>query len=1140
MKKIRTVTLLTLVCITMIFFGRDLIFAAPVGVVSSEPEDTADLKPPTFIPDAKKGPTAHQKKITKVEGVRDSEPGVYWYQIDDGRFRAESYRAPGRFIYTNNIGTDFNPWPGVAEVVDKIEMKSSPLYKPHEWTDYTKGENKYHPSKISNEIITQVRTIDGRQDEQSEITALQITDLKTAVMITSKTGKKSMNENLYKQFLREDTGNKAWSDAIGGYLPWTKYKFGYYTPINIYWRGDIVEQKKITLTGKTSLKVGEETNLKAAVATMAAGQTDYGSPVDVSTGIHEWSSNNKGVVELVGNSGKIKGVKKGSAKITAVWKKDGYELTATITVTVNDGPPCKPGEPGCEETPPPPPMCTVPKPGTVIPGKYMDPVATAVIKADQRGSEQFDVLQGIPTSESLYGNILARNYLYQNKFVNMTGTCTFTVNVEKTWTLTWDPGKEITVDGKTETVSDPQSVQEPVNQTHKIERPYSFWAIDNLEVYKIDQGTLENYALPGDKITIFPEGYHEPEFTVEQTGNFYPPRDPGTVTAPGDSKDGGKSKPSPPSEDLKSFAEDAVGKVEVTNDSLDFNSQTIMNGERVEEKGPKPGSIPAPTQIGQDVLYSPNNMISKDKINKANTTSKGEIFYGLMPGNINGGSDQKFSIHGINTVTVHTPVVNYSSVTDDQAHNQKTNPNYSRAAFILDRPFKVRIPTNGQHVNYPGYGNRDYAKYFRTKQVKFPFDTYNGSRTIFYPKETWIDIPVNQLDTEFFLPVWVDEGDYQVDFRNIAENAPAVFSTQPSANQDLSHHVATDIEPVEVIGRVYDFRITDIVDYNWETVFRTQKGSATPRGTFYWTGQRDIDGDPRGNQLPYTLPIAPGKHPQQGYKNISVKTGYHFKFDLKTKGNMFSTRDGISITPSFDFVKKDGSGRQPVDLYYHSGSRNFIRVGSPQDTEKRYVILNERLRNVPQSEMQDTASYLYNHGGASGGMSAQAYAKLYMNKISKSKTWVGRYDWMLLSSGVRTLIGPKTGLPPSVNSERANAAVHRWYGEYSIPSDVYVVKKGTDLAAYGRGKGLDEKSDVFLKKGFIVVNFNIETIQDGNTAWPHLQYIHAPLMNQWKLEGFNNTYTDPYGNRFALTDGDTVFYHADQSSKKDFSSQVPH
>ena len=71
----------------------------------------------------------------------------------------------------------------------------------------------------------------------------------------------------------------------------------------------------------------------------------------------------------------------------------------------------------------------------------------------------------------------------------------------------------------------------------------------------------------------------------------------------------------------------------------------------------------------------------------------------------------------------------------------------------------------------------------------------------------------------------------------------------------------------------------------------------------------------RGNALPYTLPIAPGKHPVQGYKNAAVKTGYHFKFDLKTKGNMFGAQDGISITPSFYFVNADGSGRQAVDLY---------------------------------------------------------------------------------------------------------------------------------------------------------------------------------------------------------------------------------
>lgn len=73
------------------------------------------------------------------------------------------------------------------------------------------------------------------------------------------------------------------------------------------------------------------------------------------------------------------------------------------------------------------------------------------------------------------------------------------------------------------------------------------------------------------------------------------------------------------------------------------------------------------------------------------------------------------------------------------------------------------------------------------------------------------------------------------------------------------------------------------------------------------------------------------------------------------------------------------------------------------------------------------------------------------------------------------------------------------------------MKKGTDVAGYGRSHRLDEKAPIFLKDGYIIVNFNIETIRDGNTARPHLQYIHGPLMNQWQLEGFNRSYTDHTG-----------------------------
>ncbi|WP_231638690.1 DUF5704 domain-containing protein, partial [Paenibacillus sp. JCM 10914] len=182
-----------------------------------------------------------------------------------------------------------------------------------------------------------------------------------------------------------------------------------------------------------------------------------------------------------------------------------------------------------EEKGPPPPdpstaSCTAPTPGQTLNGRYMDPVVTARILADQRGSERFDVLQGIPTSESLYGNIIARNYLFQHTFVNMSGVCTFEVNVEKTWSLSWDPGQEGPEgpDGNPTTIPDPQTEEETVTERYTVQRPYSYWVIDNLEIYRIQQGVLRNYALPGEQITITPQGYQPPSYSTNRSGAFYP------------------------------------------------------------------------------------------------------------------------------------------------------------------------------------------------------------------------------------------------------------------------------------------------------------------------------------------------------------------------------------------------------------------------------------------------------------------------------------------------------------------------------------------------------------------------------------------------------------------------------------------
>ncbi|WP_413374503.1 DUF5704 domain-containing protein [Paenibacillus taichungensis] len=932
-----------------------------------------------------------------------------------------------------------------------------------------------------------------------------------------------------------------------------KWNADYQFNTDLYWKGLAEITKEINLTNGGQLQLKEKKQLNATVKTKT-GDGSFGAETNVNSGNGKttWTSSNPSVA-TVSSSGLVSAEAKGTTTITVLWEKDDFELTTTTVVGVEEDPGDDGGNNGgggsCT------PNIGPPSQGTTMNMSDLDPNANGVIKADNRGAEKSDVLKGIPTSESLYTNAFADNYLFKQAWAKMTGKTTYDCNVTITYVREWTiPGPEVCPPKGACSPGPPIKTGDSVTQPYnfQITRDYSYWKINNLEVYKIAKATMKNYALPGETVTMTPSGYIPPTLESKNDEAVESHVKPGQTSAisytPPKLTGGLNSPPDVPDDTsrLKGMAESNTPQSKVNNDLVKFNNTKIMDDAETTKDGPTPTNIPNPTTIGKDVLYKPNNMISNTLMNKENTTSSGEIHYDLIPGNVNGGSNKVLPINGINTVTVHTPVVNYALVSDDQPHNQKTIPDTTRSALILERPFIVRIPTSGQHLDvasYPGYGNRDYAKYFRIKQVRFPFDVYNADRSQFIPTNTWVDIPVNQLDTTFYLPVWVDEGNYQVEFRNIAENAPATFTEQPDANTNLAHHVASDTVPVEVIGRLYDFHVTDISDYNWENVFRKQLGSQEPTGVSYWTGLNSIDGDPRGNLVPFVLPIRPGSHPVQGFRNVAVKTGYHIKFDLKTKGNMFGKQDGVRITPTFYFVSKDGSSRQEVDLYYHRGQERLIRIGSAEDLEKRFVVLNSRLRNVPGTELGDTARYQYTYELTAEEQSQTTladYMVQLVDQTSHQKTWVGRYDWMILSAPIRTLIGPKTNIPTGVNVDRANAAIQRWYGEYSLPADVYAVPKGTNLEPLARQNQLDEKAAVFLKNGYIVVNFNLETVRNGNTGAPHLQYIHAPLMNQWQMEGFSNIPVDSQGKTRPVKDGDVVFYHADQSSRNDFQSQVPH
>lgn len=1072
-----------------------------------------------------------------------ANPGVYLYQDNDSKHTwiAETWRGNKKFPDTNPR----SEFPGIDTFENKINM-TLPVYKPTSKFTLVDKTPDMPFATMANLKLVGANNQTKNEDRTSSTVKLQIPD-KSNLIITSKVGGDADGNSGF--FYTPNSHGRFGANN-------EKFNVGYTTSVNVTWRGEYVERKKISITGVDNIKVGSQKNFKGMIATtepvnVSANKTTTSNTEITTRSEAFWDSENKAVAEVGQNTGIVTAKNPGTAIISVKWNKAPYTLIAkkTITVTKNDQGDGGQGSGECVKT------LNSPSIATTRTGSVMNPNATGEILGDDLANERhFDAPVGIPTSEHLYAQTWGLNYLYQNEFRQMKGTVSYKCNVKVTYTRSWKK------QGELKTGEDGKPVREPdtdtgdeVTKLYSFEltpTTYSYWKIHKLEVLGIDHAEMNNYALPGEIVSLSPSNYEAPSVEFDQSEDFNDhvlAKEVGAISfSPEVVTSTGYTAPDPPDDTnrLKAIGDSQTQDPEVTNDTLYFDGHTIMDGSISTRDGVTPGLIPVPTRIPDQTLYEDQILINNVLVNKANTPSRGKIYYYLLPENMNGNGDQHFPIDNINNVTVHTPVVNYSTVSDDREHNQKTFPSKDRSAVILDRPFVIHMPTSGQHTNNPGYGHRDYAKYTKNKQVRFPFDVYNANRSQYIYKDTWIDVPVNQEYTTFQMPVWVDEENYDVEFRSIAENAPESFSAQRDANTNLINHAASDKIPIEVIGRVYDFKVTDVADYLWESVFRKYKGSLIPTGNSYWVGLDGIDGDKRGNNIPFTLPIRPGSHPEAGYKNVAVKTGYHFKFDLKTKGNMFDVDDSVQVTPSFYYIREDGKGRIPVDLYYRNQDQNFVKIGSSEDKLNRYVILNERLRNVPEEELTDTALYKYDyyyHFGQIADISRELYLKEYKSKITMKNTSVGGLGMLKLPEAVRTFIGPKSSIPSRVEPQRANASIQKWYGEYSLPADVYGVAAGTNLAEYGRTHGgLSERSPVFLAKGFFIVNFNIETLDEGNEKMPHLQYIKAPLMNQWKLEGYQRSFTDPYDRFINLQDGDVVFYHTDKSSRDDFWSYVTH
>lgn len=761
-----------------------------------------------------------------------------------------------------------------------------------------------------------------------------------------------------------------------------------------------------------------------------------------------------------------------------------------------------------------------------IESNWNEPVPHGIIAADKREHSQFDTETGIPATESLYLNVFSSTYILSYEFKKVEGKKSYPITFTKTYHLSWvENGVQ-------------KSSLETRTRNETVQREYSYWQLVKLDYYIIKDATIQNGALPEGKRILTPSNYQTPYLDYEEylteDGHLQKPSYAlrqdlgiGVVTGVG-------SKPSVPEESFQSEAEKKIGRIKVRNDLLKLGNEIISSGKWCEQETMQPILLDRDEEIGNGVLFEEGIVIPRNTANGIYET-QGVITYQAQK-RIHSTSPSilSFSIDELEQVVVHTPVVCDGFASDERAFNQMIAPDKTVSSLVLGRPFDISIPTEGEHLAITGYGYRDYGKYTERREVSFPFDVYQGRR--FYKKGTWIT--VDSSTVTFFLPIWVSEGHYQIACRSISISAydnEAEGEEEILANLDRKNYVATCDIPVEVSGRIYGFRITDITDYpTWKSVFR-KPDSLQHSDTFYYVGEKNEDGLLVRNQGQYKVPLLKGSHPTDPNEGITP-FGYAFRFTLETIGEFFGSEDYVQLTPTFYYVDPKTQERVEADVYYcetfESGKHALVKVGSDYDLRNiKMRYLGDPFTSVSEDEWKEKERL--------------TQSSIYQLKFRPEKMFT--FHHIVLSETFRTYVGkncsPDRTIPSTVNEPRVAMSKQKWYGEYYLPSQTYVVPKGFDLKAYQEQKGgFNFREEIWLNQGYLLIQFDMKAIQKGK---PYLSYSNEGnakegYCNMWRKEGFSYQRIDGDGNQWKFEDGDTFVYDTRRRVGLDYVSGGTH
>lgn len=440
-----------------------------------------------------------------------------------------------------------------------------------------------------------------------------------------------------------------------------------------------------------------------------------------------------------------------------------------------------------------------------------------------------------------------------------------------------------------------------------------------------------------------------------------------------------------------------------------------------------------------------------------------------------------------NDIFIHTPVVCVAKLRAEHEteYQCETVPEGSEV-LVLDETgtysdFVLQISNYGYHSEKKGYGLQSYTGYLARKdgkpqnEVRFPVavwvdignDKDNGN-DILLSEEVWYTIGTEAQ--RFYLPFWVQEGDYCIEIRAVAVNAKGKAAcTEETRNLDFENYVATSTMGIYITGRLYGFTVFGIGgNAAWKEVQED--------GLIYTVGCRDTEGEEMCN-LYETLPLRNGVHPY--YRNIGgLPSGGSFSFRLKSVGSFFTEGTKLTLVPSL--LCLNGNEYEEVDVYFEKETDKGVFL-TKWSEEEFGIILRAEEDSLADMEC----------------LKALQRTKAGENAIEQLGEGIGE-------------------------------AVRYWYGSFSMPETFYVAEAGAEVLEYQKRYGLAFTEEFWVQQEPLVLCFSIRLENEMGDVLYYGKLPNGSLNNIWCGEAGIKSRTDTTGTIYPIYGGEVaVLYPGD-------------